>query len=164
MECPSCRATVAPGAICESLWQQARTGAAAVYLCCGRAMQPDSVYQAVSVLTYNEHVGLQVRDLEPPYETQCFTVFGAYGIVTRARLPVQFMPVAEARGLFGTELHGKTGSGTRLPIVTGTFHGKHLLIDGIHRINDAANSGEPRIPFFRLSAEQTHCILRRREE
>src|SRR5437016_4219390 len=84
--------------------------------------------------------------------------FVVYRTVLEAHICVKRILTAKARSLFGKEFYDSTGSGTKLPIVIGMFNDEPLLIDGIHRINDAANTGKEYIPFFLLTAEQTRAI------
>lgn len=158
MTCPHCHATLTAESICESVWEGCRTGSMGLYSCCGGVVQVESVHQATRSLTNNAHLATQVRDLQPPYDNLQVIVAGAYRTVLEAQIRVTRIMTTKARSLFGREFYDKTGSGTRQPVVIGTFNNEPLLIDGIHRINDAANAGTEYIPYFHLNAEQTQAI------
>jgi hypothetical protein len=97
-------------------------------------------------------------DLNPPYDNLQIRAAGAYRTVLEAKLLLTRVKTEMARLLYRPEFYNLTGGGTRLPVLLGKFEGNHVLIDGMHRINDAANAGKKYIPCFILTAEQTAAI------
>lgn len=101
-------------------------------------------------------------DLKPPHDNLQINVARAYRTVITERIPSGRVKTDLARRLFDSALHDEAGSGTKLPILIGYFDGGHLLIDGIHRINDAFKTGMEYVPVFSLNAEQTNAVTERR--